>query len=352
MYASDTVTAAGRSWRVAANALILEAQRISPLQEGILSAQGSDDENAQVAQGIDEQITALLEAGDRAVAELLEPAAASVDARFQATSLLVGSLAVGDALAMADPSPSEAFVGLTNDAALASAFAAALKTVAAAEAAVTVPKSLAENLEKIEAAGATESWELLSGSAGVIAGGALVSGLDGVLSGAAAAAFDALIGRLSHWRDAIKHGVLRIAKWVVDKLKSLLPASLAEKVDKLVDAIEKSLADGLGQLATNVYGTILGRAETEKAWQDAAAAGKDLSEAEQQLAALASAHTGRVAWVTSGRKIIEKHDSIAAAVVAELQPQLQLAFAALVAAVLGFVAFQVWDGFNDIQGLI
>ena len=89
MYASDTVTAAGRSWRAAANALIFEAQRISPLQEGILSAEGSDDESAQVAQRIDEQITAMLEAGDQAVAELLEPAASSADARFQATSLLV-----------------------------------------------------------------------------------------------------------------------------------------------------------------------------------------------------------------------------------------------------------------------
>lgn len=352
MYASDTLTDAGQKWRAAADALLSEAERIGPLEEGVFGELGTDDEGEAAARRIDEQVTALLIEGDRAFAELQKPAARSTDARFQATSLLVGTLAVGDALSVAGQSPSDVFGELSVESTQTATFADARTTVAEADAIVTVPKSLSESLEKIEAAGAAESWKVLSGSVGKLAGGALVSGLDGVLKGTAAAAFDAIRDQLSRWRDALKRGVVRIAKWVVDKIKSLLPKAIAEKVDELVKTIQEKLESGIGELATDVYGAILGRAETEKAWQDAAAGGKDLGEAESKLAAVTTSHTGRVAWVTKGRKIIDKYDTIVSGVIGQLPPHAQLAFAALVAAVLGFVAFQVWDGFNDIVALV
>lgn len=352
MYASENLTSAAQRWRAAADTLLLEAERIGPLDDGVFGELGTDDEGMAAAQRIDEQVEALLREGDLVFTELEVPARDSADARFQTTSLLVGALAVGDALSVAGQSPSDVFGELSADSAQTAVFADARSTVAEANAIVTVPTSVPESLEKLEAAGAAESWKVLTGSAGKLAGGALVSGLDGVLRGTAAAAFDALKDQLSRWRDALKRGVVRIAKWVVDKAKSLLPDAMADKVDDLMKFIQEKLGQNLGSIATNLYGDILGRAETEKAWREAAAAGKDLREAENKLGAITAAHTGRVAWVTKGRKIIDKYDTIASGVVGILPPQAKIAFAALVAAVLVFVAIQVWDGFNDIEALV
>lgn len=352
MHASDTLTDAGQKWRAAAEALLSEAERIGPLEEGVFGELGTDDDGEAAAGRIDEQVEMLLREGDEVLKELQDPSATSADARFQAMSLLVGTLAVGDALSVAGQSPAAVFGELNVQGAQSATFADARTTVAEADAIVTVPTSLSESLEKIEAAGAAESWKVLSGGAGKLAGGALVSGLDGVLKGTAAAAFDAIQDQLSSWRDAVKRGVVRIAKWIVDKLKSLLPTALAEKVEQLVKTIPEKLESGIGVFASDVYGGILGRAETEKAWQNAAAGGKDLGGAESKLAAVTTLHVGRVAWVTKGRKIIDKYDTIVSGVIGQLAPPAQLAFAALVAAVLCFVALQVWDGFNDIEALV
>ncbi len=78
---------------------------------------------------------------------------------------------------------------------------------------------------------------------------------------------------------------------------------------------------------------------------------RDLTEAEGQLGAVTSSTTGRIAWVTKGRTIIERFDVVVAGAVG-VNPPTQLAFAALVAAVLSFVAFQVWDGFADVGTLV
>lgn len=352
MYASEHLTSAAQRWRTAADALLLEAERIGPLEDGVFGELGTDDEGMAAAQRIDEQVETLLREGDEVFTELEIRALDSSDARFQTTSLLVGALAVAEALSVAGQSPSDVFGELSVESGQTGIFADARSTVSEANALVAVPSSLEESLEKIEAAGATESWKVLSGSAGKLAAGALLKGLDVVLTGSAAAAFDFVKGYLGRWRDALKRGVVQIAKWVVDKVQSLLPEAMADKVDDLFKFLQEKLEPKLGNIATDLYGGMLGRAETEKAWLNAAAAGKDLSEAENKLGAVTAAHIARIAWVTKGRKIIDKFDTIASGVVAVLPPPALIAFAALVAAVLVFVAVQVWDGFNDIEALI
>lgn len=63
-----------------------------PLEEGIFGELGTDDEGEAAARRIDDQVEELLREGDSALMELQNPAATSVDARFQAMSLLVGTL--------------------------------------------------------------------------------------------------------------------------------------------------------------------------------------------------------------------------------------------------------------------
>jgi hypothetical protein len=364
MYASRTLTEAGERWRAAAGTLLDEAERIGPLEPGVFGDLGTDDEGEAVAQRIDAQVNALLEEGERAFSELQENSPGSIDARFQATSLLVGMLAVGDALAIAGEQPSDVFADLGVEPVETVTFTDARSTVDAAGAiltgaapqappAVTVPASLATSLEDIESTGAKEVWAVASSSAGQLAGGALVGGLEGVLKGTAAAAFQAIRDQLSRWRDALKRGVVEIAAWVVNKLKSLLPERARDKVDDLVEEVQKKLEAGAGNLATDLFGRILGRPEAEKAWADAADARQDLTTAEGKLAGVVTVHKDRIEWVTKSRKIIEKFgDKVLAAVVAHLPGPAKLAYAALVAAVLGFVAFQAWDGFNGIKELV
>jgi hypothetical protein len=224
MYTSDVLIDAGQNWRAAADALLSEAERIGPLEEGVFGELGTDDEPEAAARGIDEQVEALIAGGERALDELQSVSFGSIDARFQANALLAGTLAVGDALAVAGQARSDVFgdLGLEPDAPVT--FTDARSAVKEAAAVVTgaplrspqrtpVPESLAENLEKIESTGANESWSIVSASAGQLAGGALVSGLQGVLQGVAAAAFEQIRQSLSRWRDALKRGVVRIAEW-------------------------------------------------------------------------------------------------------------------------------------------
>lgn len=212
--------------------------------------------------------------------------------------------------------------------------------------------ALGEALEKLEVAGAKESWKILSGSVGKLAGGGLVSGLQGVLQGAAAAAFEELRKRLGGVWNVLKRAVVRIAKWVVEKLKSLLPKSFDDKVDELMKSVQDVIEKGAEKIGADIYGAILGRAATEEAWSAAAAAGKDLKAAEDKLGEVVASHTARIAWVTKARGALEKFDGIFAAAVGVAPAAAQLAFAAIVAAILGFIALQVWDGFNDIEALV
>lgn len=352
MHASENLTAAGRRWRTAADALLTEAEHLGPLEVGVFGELGTDDETEAGAHRVDEYVDTLLHEGDLVFAELAGPAASSSDTRFQATSLLVGTLAIGDALSMADPSPTSVFGELGVEAAQRPGFEAVRSAVAQADAIITVPASLDECLDEIESSGAAETWSLVTGTAGKLAGGALVAGLDGVLSGAAAAAFDTVVGQLSRWRDALKRGVVRIAAWVVEKMKSLLPDALADKVDALVATVQERLEAGAGDLGGQLYGRLLGRSRAEEAWAQAAANGADLGEAEGALAGVTSSHTGRVAWVTKGRQLIDNYDAVVAGALAAAGPSVKLGYAALVAAVLGFVALQVWDGFGDIADLV
>lgn len=348
MHDSASLAEAGQRWQEAADALLAEAERIGPLDGGVFGELGTDDEGADVARRVDARVDDLLREGDRVFGELVGPAGESADARFQAVSLLVGSLAVGDALAVADQSPADVFGELGVADVQTGAFAEARTTLAEAGAVVAVPSSLSESLEKLESAGATESWKVLTGSAGKLAGGALAQGLQGLLRGAAAAAFDDVLGRLDRWRDALRRGTVRIAKWVVEKVRALLPDALADRLEDLVEAVQERLEAAAGGLATDLYGRVLGRQDVEDAWGGV----EDTSQVEGRIPGITATHVARIAWVTKGRKAIDKLDLVVAGMLGQLPVAGQLAFAALVAAVLGFVAFQVWDGFNDLEALV
>lgn len=156
---------------------------------------------------------------------------------------------------------------------------------------------------------------------------------------------------MTHWWEVLKKAALRIMAWVIDKVKRLLPATLGDKIDNLVEKMQEALASGAGSFATDLYGRVLGRGDAEMAWQRARDEGKDLAGAEAKLGSTVEAHLGRIGWVTKGRTLVERYDAIVAGVIQAAPDLVKLGFAALVAACLGFVAIQVWDGFNDVEAL-
>lgn len=352
MYTSTTLASAAAQWQAAADRLLTEAERVGPLDPGPFGELGADAERTADAERIDASVEDVL-AGAESTWRTLEAAAdGSLEGSFQAASLLSTTLALADSLLLADTTDEGAFAGLSVDEGRAVSFTETRAIVAATASVVATPDSLAKNLDDMQAAGATESFAVLSGSVGELAGGALVSGLDGVLKGAAAAAYAALKDRLSGWWAALKRGVVQLTEWVVEKVKSLLPEALAEKLDELVETIQKKIDEGVADIATDLYGRLLGRGGVEAAWQEAAGSGRDLTEAEGRLPTTVAAHTARIGWVTTGRKVVEKYDALVSAAVGVAPAAAQLGFAALVAAVLGFVALQVWSGFHAIEALV
>lgn len=116
----------------------------------------------------------------------------------------------------------------------------------------------------------------------------------------------------------------------VEKLKALLPKELSKKVDEIVESVRELVEGKASEFATDVYGRILGRGHTEEAWRSSTA--EKVAAAEGKIGDVITKSTGRIAWVTKARGTVEKFDTVVAG--------------------LGFVALQVWDGFNDVEGLV
>lgn len=352
MSTNATLAATVSQWQEAADRLLARAEHIGPLDPGPFGELSAEDGREAQAAGIDAAVEELLTRGEDAWLTLGAATDGPLDGSFQAASLLSATLAIADSLLLADTPGEGAFAGLSVDEERTAAFDQTRAIVAAAGVVIAAPESLGTNLDALATAGATESFAVLTGSVGKLAGGALVSGLDGVLRGAAAVAYAALREHLSGWWAALKRGVVWLTEWVVDKVKSLLPESLAGKLDDLIASIQTKIEEGAVGVATDLYGRLLGRGSVEAAWHDAAKAGRDLTGAEKQIPEMVTAHTARIGWITTGRTVVERYDALVSAAVGVAPAAAQLGFAALVAAVLAFVALQVWSGFNALEALV
>ncbi|GAA1185169.1 hypothetical protein GCM10009584_28970 [Ornithinimicrobium humiphilum] len=339
---TQAIRTATAEWRASAEALLSEAELIAPLTEGAFGELATDSEGEEVAARIQDRTDDVLADADRALAEL--DAAGDV---LGSIALVTGTLAMSEALTLADQP--DGFGELSVGNAQAVAFADARAALVEAEAVATLPDSLTDTLDKVQSAGATESWGVVKGSVGKLAGTALLEGLRGVLKGGAAEAFDTVIEHLKRWRDALKRSAARIAKWVVSKVKKMLPKSAQKQLDDLMKSLQEQVEKGASSFAGDLYGKALGRGSVEAAWRTAS---QDRVEtATKKLPTITKEHIARIAWVTKGRKAVEQFDALLAALVG-VGDAARLAFVALVVAVLAFVAWQVADAFDDVHALV
>ena len=75
-------------------------------------------------------------------------------------------------------------------------------------------------------------------------------------------------------------------------------------------------------------------------------------ELESRLDETTKSQLTRIGFITKGRKTVDKFSIVVAVLDGTVvAPQVKIAALALVVAVVGFVGFQVWDGFHDLERL-
>ncbi|MBT2551267.1 hypothetical protein [Arthrobacter sp. ISL-65] len=341
---ADKVAAATESWRLGAESVIGFAEMAAPVDEGEFapfSAGGIDDSVGELEARIDRLLTA---------------ADVSVDAAGElgGIDILLGNLEVANVLLTASQEPSSVFSEMGVDGGSVSfdearVHVAVLKSSADGVVEPTpreLPDSVRGKFDELQVAGGTELVELAKSPTvhAVVVGGA--KGIAVVAAGKVKEAFHAVESALS-W---LKKAAVRVIEWVVTKLRKMLPDRFQSKFDELVETVKDKLVDGAPGTVGTLLGALLGRRGAEKAW--GALSADRLLELEPSLDKTTMNQLTRIGFITRGRKAVDKFDIVVSALAdTNVIPQVKIAALALVAAVIGFVGFQVWDGFHDLERL-
>lgn len=340
---TGNVAASTESWRLGAESVIAFAEIAAPAEEGEFgpfSAEGIDDPIAE----LDARIDRLLTAADIAV---------DAAGELGGIDILLGNLEVTNVLLTASQEPS-VFSEMGVDGASVSFDEARVQVAVLKNSADGVieptprnlPASVEGKLDELQDAGGTELVELATSPtvhAAVLGG---VKGIAVVAADKVKKAFDAVESALS-W---LKKAAVRVVEWVVNKLRKMLPDGFQSKFDELVETVKDKLVDGAPGIVGDLLGKLLGRRGAEEAWK--ALSADRVLELEPSLDETTMTHLTRIGFITRGREAVDKFDIVVTALRGtNVFPQVQIAALALVAAVFGFVGFQVFDGFRDLERL-
>ncbi|TFC83302.1 hypothetical protein E3T23_02735 [Cryobacterium cheniae] len=341
---TDNVVAATESWRLSAENVIAFAEIAAPVGEGEFapfSAEGIDDPDGELDARID---------------RLLSEADIAVDAAGDrgGIDILLGNLEVTSVLLTASQEPSVVFTEMGVDDGSISFDEARVQVAVLKGAADGVieptprklPDSVHGKFDELQNAGGTELVELAKSPtvhAAVVGGW---RGIAAVVAEKANEAFEAVKSALS-W---LKRAAVRIVEWVVNKLRKMMPHSFQTKFDKLVETIPDKLADGAPGIVGELLGALLGRPGVVDAW--GALSADQVVELESRLDETTKSQLTRIGFITKGRKTVDKFSIVVAVLDGTVvAPQVKIAALALIVAVVGFVGFQVWDGFHDLERL-
>jgi hypothetical protein len=353
-------------WRDAADDLLKVAQAAAPLPEdddmsGLSLDNGSTSEVPVLPVGdeLDRRVDVLLEASDAAIEQVSAesnegPNAASVLGGLPA---LLGALEVANTLLQASQDPDVAFdsLGLDEDGALSLAGPrAALDEFKEAmlghsvTGKVALPDELLGKMETLETTGASELMKLGGEVVLQQAIGELASGTVNMMGVKVKEAFE--------WAKAqvrlLRKAAVRILEWVLNKFRNMIPERYRGQYDDKVKDIAEKIKDGAVDAVGNLVGFLAGRREAEHAWQERLDDGKtDLAAAQAALPDVIAGHLKRIGYVSTGRKAVSGAVGVVRKIAKLTGPQADMIVAAVVAALMGFVWFQLVDGYNDIEGL-
>lgn len=355
MTKEESLAELAAEWRMAADDVLDVARVAAPLaaddMAGLELAVASKWSATAVppAEVVDHRVNALLSRSDDLLAEIGDDAGA--------IPVLLGALEVGNALLVSSQNQEEAFrtLGPAADGVVSMAGPAlALDELRAAvvgedaPATVPLPPELTGKLDSLQNAGAKE---LIALGEEAVLQQVLGKGVTAVVS-----LGGEKVERAFEWVKSkvhfIRRAAVRILEWVVDKFKRLVPVALRDKVDKAIDFVVEKLKGGVEPAVGALLGELLGREGAEQAWQVAVDSGKDMTTAKSKLETVISGHTKRIGYVSTARTAVAGAGAVVEALLSIAVPEVQIVLGALVVALAGFVCWQLWDGFNDIEGLV
>jgi len=347
-------------WRDASDDLLRVAQAAAPLPADDLSGLSLDagavpaDRVLPVGAEVERRVDALIEASEAAISD----ASASGDHLADGLPVLLGALEVTNTLLLASDDPDDVFAafGVDADGGLSlAAPRAALNEFREAllgrapVGSVPLPAQLEERLEKLESTGAEELLALGQTAVLTKVVGDLATGAVSLLGSNVEEAFDWLKNQLNLLRKA----AVRLLKWVVTKFRDLVPESYLDDYDEKIKDIAKAMEDGALDALGNTVGFLAGRREVQKRWlEEMGRPGADVTDEEAALADVINGHLKRIGYVSRGRVVVSGSVAVLRRVTGLAGPNAEVAVAAAVAALIGFVWFQLVDGYNDIEDLL
>jgi len=360
MASSVSLEGSVQRWRDASDDLLRVAQAAAPLPADNLSGLSLDagavpaDRVLPVGAEVERRVDALIEASEAAISD----ASASGDHLADGLPVLLGALEVTNTLLLASDDPDDVFAafGVDADGGLSlAAPRAALNEFREAllgrapVGSVPLPAQLEERLEKLESTGAEELLALGQTAVLTKVVGDLATGAVSLLGSNVEEAFDWLKNQLNLLRKA----AVRLLKWVVTKFRDLVPESYLDDYDEKIKDIAKAMEDGALDALGNTVGFLAGRREVQKRWlEEMGRPGADVTDEEAALADVINGHLKRIGYVSRGRVVVSGSVAVVRRVTGLAGPNAEVAVAAAVAALIGFVWFQLVDGYNDIEDLL
>lgn len=360
------------AWRVRAERIGERAWRIAALDEDDPAAH--EDESTVLAD-LEEDVDALIGEGDAVLDDLStrwadddDVTATDLDPSAGTVAVLVRPGVMSDAIGARD-SAYWLFAGQAQVAAdllAATTPAAALEALGGGEPprffadaildprAVTEPRELPPELgaalDRLSDAAGGELVRLGVSGATIATPGMLLDGLTSVLGGTAGALLNEWAAAIGGAFAKVKRIALKLAGWVVDRVKVLLPRTVRTQVEDLLTDLIADATANTGPVLGQVAAKAMGRGATERAWSDAQEADRDLESMLGRLAETITPHLAQIAWVSRVRGLADRVASVLTAVVATV-PQAAVAVWLVVLAGAVAVISRLWDGLRDVKHL-
>jgi hypothetical protein len=223
---------------------------------------------------------------------------------------------------------------------------------------VVLPGEVKEQVAKLQKAGTDELVAVTTESV-------LWEAFSGVASAAQAldktGTVEELVSAIKVGFNWIKKAGLKLVAWTLDKFQSLVPKKFREQFDEKLHELKASLKEkAVGEVLPNTVGALFGRLGAEDAWHGKESTEAGFEDAFAKLPTVTLQHLDRISQASSFRegalKVAGVLKSAAllpvfAGAAAAGAPYLSAAVVVLAVSVVGFVCYQMWDGFEDIESL-
>ncbi len=139
----------------------------------------------------------------------------------------------------------------------------------------------------------------------------------------------------------------------------MIPDSFKETFDQKLQDLKDAMGKQASEVLANIVGALFGRLSTEEAWQRKASHGTPLDEQLKALEQVVARHVDRIGQASSFREgaiqvagILRSAALLAVPWAVALAPYLSTVIVSLAVAVVGFVCYQLYDGFNNAEALV